>query len=221
MMISSAPNVRSASSIACSGLASPTSPEASMPSERSRSRLASRRSCAARASSVLVGGPVAQSRVERGRADEDHGLHVAAALLDQAPQLLSSERLVRDDEDPALPLRHVDSDASAVAGRRFAPVAHQTMMASVSAMKTMSAAQTPPARAAIPIALRYATAPISSRNASASLRNGLIMLSSSPRVHRSYDPDGRPAAVDTPSPGGATRSIWSSRRRAEHARLTT
>ena len=47
MMISSAPKVRRASAIACSGFASPTSPEASIPSERSRSRLASRRPWAA------------------------------------------------------------------------------------------------------------------------------------------------------------------------------
>ena len=99
MMISSAPNVRSASSIACSGLASPTSPEASMPSERSRSRLASSRCCAA---TRALSSSDAQNRSRELRAGVQTRIRfeVAAPFLDHAPKRLSPDRLVRDHEDP-------------------------------------------------------------------------------------------------------------------------
>ena len=85
MMISSAPNVRSASSIACSGLASPTSPEASMPSKRKSVEAGVESLLGGDARAVLVGCPEPKPRVESWSADEDLGSDVAAPFLDHAP----------------------------------------------------------------------------------------------------------------------------------------
>ena len=102
MMISSAPKVRSASSIACSGSASPTWPLASMPSSPSACRLRSSRSCAALRRAVLVRDEVPERRVQRRRDDE----HPRGPALGRSPDRLvqpaPGNRLVRDHEHPVL-----------------------------------------------------------------------------------------------------------------------
>ena len=76
-------------------LARPLSAELQLEVRRLMARL--------RAGRVLVGGKVAQRRVQRGRDDEHLGPRAFAELADPGEQLDAADGLVRDDEDPALP----------------------------------------------------------------------------------------------------------------------
>ena len=106
MTIRSGPKVRSASSIAWTGSASPTSPRAGMPSFSSSAMLRpSRSSAAARAwsssevqcLSLLFRAGLTTSTFARPPADR---------LLDRLAQRLAGDRLVRDDEDALLVVGH-------------------------------------------------------------------------------------------------------------------
>ena len=177
MMISSAPKVRSASSIACSGSPSPTSPRASTPASRSRARLALEPLLRGRARAVLVRDPVPERRVQRRRDDEHAPRGTPSALLADAPRAASAP--------PTVSFAITRMRRSSSAPRRAAPPARGGSRPPARAARSTSAdrasarrrrATPDPASRARPPRARSRRSSRSSasrkRNASASLRNG-------------------------------------------------
>ena len=128
-------NVLIASAIAWTGSESPPSPRAFIPAARMASRDSSSRARRPRGA-VLVGDPVTDRRVERGRDDEHRGRASRGRALHLGEELGARRRSRRDHEQHASPGRMVPaacfSGADLVAAGRRAP----PMRTPVSSTKT-------------------------------------------------------------------------------------
>ena len=103
--ISSAGNIRSESSIAWSGSSSPTVPRASMPVLRQGGERLVQADLRGGARRVLVGGPVADTRVQGGRHDENLGVALLRPTHDLAAEGAAGDGLVGDHENPVAAVR--------------------------------------------------------------------------------------------------------------------
>ena len=112
MMSSSAPKVRSASSIACNGSPSPISPRASMPCSRIAERGSPRDAPGGRAGVVLVGDPVLERRVQRGRTTRISVRRPCAFSRIVRAELVAADGLVGDTSSRSS--SGADSDAGTV-----------------------------------------------------------------------------------------------------------
>src|SRR4051812_32342155 len=178
MMISSAPKVRSASSIACTGSPSPTSPRALIPSEPRRARLCSSRSpAAARAPSS------SDTQCRSG----EFSAGVTTSTSSRKPALRSRMQS-RSVSPPTVSLAttRIRSSSSALRRGAYAPGGASSRRDRSQAQTTRTEATTntaipthlPPNANAIPIAAKYASAQSRNWNASASLRSGFFMRAS-------------------------------------------
>src|SRR5437773_894112 len=185
-MISSAPKVRSASSIAWSGSPSPTSPRASIPASRSRARLASSRCCA-------CSRALSTSEVNVLTGEFSAGVTTSTSV--RLPEVCASIRS-RSASPPTVSLAITRMRRSSAAPRRTGAACrgasirrariHQSTTPTERTMKTTRPAQrliTP----AIAISPKYTAAPSRNRNASASLLSGFFMRSED--VDRRVDDD--------------------------------